>query len=764
MAGFIERQFGIQRPLAWWDRLEALVARELAPNRRKIRTALRIATIVTIAIGLDASCHVNTQLGAVIVWLLAGAGPMMSIRRALTWQFAVMVALITAVMMARAFVDSPWLMLPFLFAWISFSTYLGATRKLGAGIVVIQIVCLITFYDVVYGPQEIGWNAAASFDGSAIAFGVIVLFDNWFWPDPGEPLLIESLGASIARARSQLLGATNFFLAGESVPRPPLPAPTSDLPTHMALLDQAMAEGASEHRHAILLAAITRAARMNHEVDRLITTAREILPRELRMMVTGEIQMAVNAIAAALDEISHKLPAHIIAGADELAPATRTQVRLAMDTLVARVIEIRPAYVGKASSAEIGNFAEFIDSLAVLARHIERPLDEPPRRPTTNPSKRAVPRLSDPADPAVVRYCLKVGLCTVVGYLIGLITQRPDLFIILMTVITTATPSYGATLHKMCLRIAGAIIGGAVSLLAIIIVTPNFETLPAYMLASFAVFYPFAYSSVGNARTSFAGKQMGVIFSLVFVGLSPSNNIYEPLWRIWGLLLGDLVVATVFFMLWPEYAGDSLLPRLQKVLASMLALAPGGSASTSEDQILKTNSETMRVLTEFLTIADDARLEGRTCTVYRDGIVEATGVLRRISNQLSSIAIARVIVPMPPLDPATELARERVFNTIRGQLSSWLDFFSSPEWSSASAARAVAEKHSADELAGPLNEFSSQLEAGGFAQLASWPLEPRRTMLAELESMRQLEFLLSELNRYLADVPAPPRDASRIQR
>jgi uncharacterized membrane protein YccC len=761
VAGFIEQQFGIRRPPAWWDRLEALVARELAPNRRKIRTALRIATIVTIAIGLDASCHVNTQLGAVIVWILAGAGPMMSIRRALTWQFAVMVALITAVMMARAFVDSPWLMLPFVFAWISFSTYLGATRKLGAGIVVIQIVCLITFYGVVYGPGEIGWNAAASFDGSAIAFGVIVLFDNWLWPDPGEPILMESLGASVARARSQLLGASNFFLAGESVPRPPLPAPTSDLPAHMALLDQAMAEGASERRRAILLAAITRAARISLEVDRLVTTAREILPREIRTMVLGEIQRAVNAIAAALDEISHNLPARIVTGADEQSPATRTQLRLTMDNLNERVIEVRSAYIGKSSPAEIENFAEFIDSLAVLTRHIERPLDEPPGPSTTNPSKSAVPRSSVPADPAVVRYCLKVGLCTVVGYVIGLITQRPDLFIILVTVITTATPTYGATMHKMYLRIAGAIIGGAVSLLAIIIVTPNFETLPAYMLASFAVFYPFAYSSVGNARTSFAGKQMGIIFSLVFIGLSPSDNIYEPLWRIWGLLLGDLVVATVFFALWPEYAGDSLLPRLKRVLANMLALAPGGSAS-SEDQILKTNSETMRVLTEFLEIADDARMEGRSCAVYHDGIVEAAGALRRIANRLSSIATARVLVQMPQLDPVTESARERVFNTIRGQLSSWLDFFSGAEWSSASAARAIAEKHSAEELAEPLNEFSAQLEEGGFARLASWPFEPRRTMMAELQSMRGLEVLFSELNRYLADVPSAAPHAARI--
>ncbi|MGB0062111.1 FUSC family protein [Candidatus Binatus sp.] len=763
VAGFIEQQLGVQQPLAWLDRLEALVARELAPSARKIRTALRIATIVTIAIGLDASCHVNSPLGAVIVWLLAGAGPMMSIRKALTWQIAVMLALITSVMMARAFAETPWLMLPFVFVWISLSTYVGATRKLGVGLLVIQIVCLITFYGVVFAPQEIGWNAAASFDGSAIAFGVVVLFDNWLWPDPGEPILMESLRASVARARSELLGASIFFLASESVPRPPLPASTSDLPAHMALLDQALVEGASERRRAILLAAITRAARISLEVDRLITTARENLPREIRTMVAGEIQKAVNAIAAALDEISHNLPARIAVGADEQAPATLTHLRLAMDSLAGRVVEIRPAYIGKASPAEIENFAEFIDSLAVLTRLIERPLDEPPRPPTTNPSSSTVPRLSGRADPAVVRYCLKVGLCIVVGYLIGLITQRPDLFIILMTVITTATPTYGATMHKMSLRIAGAIIGGAVSLLAIIIVTPNFDTLPTYMLVSFAVFYPFAYASIGNARMSYAGKQMGIIFSLVFIGLSPSSNIYEPLWRIWGVLLGDFVVAIVFFTLWPEYAGDSLLPRLRRVIANMLALAPSGSASSSEDSILKTNSETMRVLTEFLEIAEDARMEGRTCSVYHDGIVEAAGTLRRIANRLSSIATARVLTQMPQLDPVTESARERVFNAIRGQLISWLDFFSGAEFLSASAARAIAETHLAGELAEPLNEFSSHLEEGGFARLASWPLEPRRTMMAELQSMRRLEFLFSELNLYLADIPSSPRPASRIE-
>jgi len=345
VTGFIERQSGIRWPLAWLDRLEALLARELAPSSRKIRSAFRIATVVTVAIGLDASCHVNTQLGAVIVWLLAGAGPMMSLRKALTWQVAVMLALITSVLMARAFAETPWLILPYVFAWISLSTYLGATRKLGAGILVIQIVCLITFYGVIFSPEEIGWHAAASFDGSAIAFAVIVLFDNWLWPNPGEPILIESLRASVARARTLVLEASNIFLAGEGVHRSPVPAPTSDLPAHMALLGQATAEGASEQRRAILLAAITRAARIHLEVD-----------REIRTMVAPELQAATDAIGDALEEIAQHLAARVIAGVDELRPAARARLNDAMETLTARMIEIRPAYIGKSSSKKNREF------------------------------------------------------------------------------------------------------------------------------------------------------------------------------------------------------------------------------------------------------------------------------------------------------------------------------------------------------------------------------------------------------------------------
>ncbi len=752
MAGFAQPEIRLAQPAGWFDQLAALLTRELAPSPRKLRTALRMTTIATLGAGLIVSCHVNNQLGTYIVWLLVGAGPMMSPRKGVAFLIAEGFAVAASVVMSGILSETPWLLLPFLFAVISFSTYIGTTFKLGAALLLIQVVCLDTFYSVVFAPDEIGWAAAGIFGGSVIAFGVILLFDNWLWPDLGETILLESLGASSARARSRLLEASNYYLDRQAAPRPHLPPATSDLPAHMNLLNRAVAEGASEHRQAILLAAVTRVARINLEVDRLTVAARQNVPGQVREMVRPELQATVDALAAVLDELARQLPSYIAVGVDSKPPASRLRARSAMDALGARVIQVRPSYIGTASSAEIENFATFTDSLATLTAHIERVLDEPPHPPATIAPNTTVARSTAP-DPAVVRYSVKVGVCVVIGYVIGIVDHRPELNTILTTIIITALPTYGAVLRKMNLRIIGAAIGGVISLLTIIIVTPNFETLPAYLLAVFVVFYVSAYSSLGSGRVAYAGKQIGTTFALVFTGLSPSLDIYEPLWRIWAILLGTMVVAVVALLLWPEYAGDSLLPRLRGVIRDTLALTPGGAAANTEDEIQRVNSQTMRTLAEILEVADDAQVEGRTSTVNHNAIVSAAGTLRRIANRLASIATARIASRLPPLDPVTELAREAVLDAIRRHLQTWLDFFSGANSLSRPAAEAIARSYPTDDLEKPLEQFGSRLEEREFARIAPWTLDQRRVLLAELNAMRRLEYLISQLNRWLQQIP-----------
>jgi len=143
-----------------------------------------------------------------------------------------------------------------------------------------------------------------------------VVFDNWLWPDRAEPILIETLRASAARHHQRLAGATRFYLNARAAPRPEEPPRTSDLPQHLALLQRAVFEGLTAHRRAVLLAAITRLARIQIETDRLIIAVREDVPRQVRAMMRPEIERAVDAITAALDDMAHDASSLMRSGAD----------------------------------------------------------------------------------------------------------------------------------------------------------------------------------------------------------------------------------------------------------------------------------------------------------------------------------------------------------------------------------------------------------------------------------------------------------------
>ena len=761
MAG-VAKDLRIVQFANWFDQFGTFLASELAPTPRKLRTALRFTTVATIGTGLVAACHVYSEFGAYIVWLLVGAGPMMSPRRAIQFLIAEGIALAVSVVLARAFADTPWLMAPLLFALVSYGTYVGMIRKFAPGLLLIEVVCLGNFYDVVFAPGDIGWSSAGALGGSALAFGILVLFDNWLWPDPGDAILLESLSRSVAQARLRFLAAADYYVGRSGTPRPKLPPPTSDLPAHMTLLDQASAEGASQYRHAILLAAISRTARINLEVDRLVFSAREQVPHAVREMVRPELIAAARGIAEALDDFARQLRVDVPVGVDRMPPA-RAQARAAMDKLSARVLEVRHEYIRTAGTAEIENFAAFTDSLAVLTAHLERLLDEPPQSLPKAPSELA-PLFTLSPNPDLARYSLKVGLCAVVGYAIGLTAQRPELSTILTTVLITALPTYGAAMRKMILRIVGALLGGIVSLVAIIIVSPNFDNLPSYMMTVLVVFFVSGYASLTSGRVSYAGRQIGTTFTLVFAGLSPSIEIYSPLWRIWSILLGTFVVAIATLLLWPVYAGDSLLPRLRRVIEDTLALAPGGSAAGDDEQISEVNSDTMRLLAEILQVADDAQLEGRSSMVDHNAIVEATGALRRIANRFASISTGRISVQLPPIDPAIESERGAILAPIVKQLENWLDYFKSPHCFKPAIAHAVANAYRPEDLRIPLASFGSWIEDGNYARVEKWTLDQRRTILAELQSMRRLDFLINDLNRWLARIPGAPPSARPVAR
>src|SRR5438105_15143993 len=152
MAQLVRHARGMSALSGWLERLKGLLAEELAPGPRRFWTSLRLTLIATLGVGLIAICHVNSELGSYIVWLVVAAGPMMPVRSAATILVAEGTMLVSSVVMARALAETPWLMLPLIFAFMAASTFITTTRKLGAAGLLIQVVSLASFYGVVFAP------------------------------------------------------------------------------------------------------------------------------------------------------------------------------------------------------------------------------------------------------------------------------------------------------------------------------------------------------------------------------------------------------------------------------------------------------------------------------------------------------------------------------------------------------------------------------------------------------------------------------------
>ena len=749
-------RFAFSRIHGFTNRLQALIdllVAEMAPRHRRVRTAVRMAFIASFGAGVMAACHVESILGPYIVWsLVSGAGPMMNFAEATGFTIAAAVMVGLSFLLAGIFAETPWLMVPFVGVLIAALTYSMPSSKFGSPGLVLKVITLDTFYDIVFRPADFGYGIAATFGGAALAFAIIALFDTWLWPNPAETILLESVAESLERIRRRLLALGDSYLDPGGRIKPPSVPPISAMPTQLELLKRTASEGVSAYRHAILLSSITRTERLHNEVDRMTIVALEDAPREVRGILRRELSDAIAAVAAALDELARLMPHEIPVGPDLPPPPAATHIKPVMNALDTATLAARPGYISRVPAGEVVNLAAFIAGLTRMAELLDRRLDQPPASELSAARAGGWFELP-PYNPAMIRYSIKLGLATMLGYVIGVASHHSELNTILTTVIITGLPTYGAAVHKMILRLVGSAIGGMVALLTITLITPNFETLPVYVLAFFLVSFVSAYAGGSSGRIAYAGSQIGTAFVLTFAGLSPSEAIDTPLYRVWSILLGVMIVAVVFFSIWPEYSSDSMLPRLRKALRDTLDLVPGTAVAASEASIDATSSEISQTLFELLGVVDDARLEGARSRIDPAAVVDACGTLRRIAHRLGRLDAERLEHPLPPLAPASAALYETFLAAFRARGARWLNFLLGPDALNSPRAAAVAASFTHDELTRPLQELNDRISADQFAEVGQWTLEQRRGLLAELQSFHRITELAAELDGHMAHVP-----------
>lgn len=735
------------------DNSVMVLGQQLASNPHRLRTSTRMALIAAAGAGLSAALHIDEPIGAYVLWsIISAPAAMMVPMTGLGLIAASAITLAISMPLAGSLVETPWLLVPFFSLAAAGWSYYFTDAQLSNGWRMLEVVFLTTFFIIIFDPKNFGWSVGYTFGGMCVAFGLVMLFDNVLWPDPAAARLRQLLAEETLAMRTRLGLVARAYLDLTGA----IPLPQSSFmgafSLHLSLLARADRENLSPRGHILLLGAVSTTERRRIEIDRLLGIADEPVPRAIREWLRPEVQAVIDAIDASLaaeaahfaGDFYHSDP-----------PDSVTPVENALAILNQRSAEQHPKFVTNVRADELSNMSAFFIGMQRLGRLFRHP----PIALRDSAHTVAAKKISAARnDPAKIRYCIKLAIAMAIAFGVAMVAHRVDLKTIILTVMIAGLPTYGGSLHKMILRFAGGVMGGVLALSAIIVSSPNFESVVSYMIVSFLAFYLAAYVGLSGGGLGYAGKQAGTTFALVFIALSPSADIYVPLYRLWGVFLGVIVVALVFLILAPEYAGDSMVPRLEKMLEAILTLMPGAPHRATDREIESIEIAAAKTLGELLEIADDARIEGRRSIVDPDAIIETVGTLRRITHRLASAAAAREVMEIPTLTLAFEATRSRFLATLSEHFQQCLDFVKRR----ASGIQRAIPQWAEDQARKLLEAGEQEVSANNFAILSALSTVERRAVLAEMENAQRLTVLAGELSEQLSRISPGEHAAAAV--
>ena len=165
------------------------------------------------------------------------------------------------------------------------------------------------------------------------------------------------------------------------------------------------------------------------------------------------------------------------------------------------------------------------------------------------------------------QFGVKVTFCALICYLTYTALQWQDIHTAMITCYVAALGTVGETVHKLVLRIAGCLVGALLGCAAIFFLMPHMNNIGQLMALVFTGCTLAAWVAQGSQRIAYAGVQIGLAFLLtVLQGFGPDVHISVALDRVYGILLGNVVVFLVFTQVWPMNISSQIDEMLKKHL------------------------------------------------------------------------------------------------------------------------------------------------------------------------------------------------------
>jgi len=177
------------------------------------------------------------------------------------------------------------------------------------------------------------------------------------------------------------------------------------------------------------------------------------------------------------------------------------------------------------------------------------------------------------SNPAHWQFALKTTLAVMIVYAVYSLLDWPGLRTSIVTCFFVALGSLGETVHKLSLRLSGAVIGGVLAGLCIVFVLPYCTDIGQLSVITAVVALFAGWVATSSERLSYAGLQIAFAFFLgVLQTDAPATDLTVLRDRVVGIVLGNIVITVVFSTLWPESAVTRLRAALADALRAVAAL------------------------------------------------------------------------------------------------------------------------------------------------------------------------------------------------
>lgn len=206
---------------------------------------------------------------------------------------------------------------------------------------------------------------------------------------------------------------------------------------------------------------------------------------------------------------------------------------------------------------------------------------------------------------------LKSSLKYTIGMLICLFMVQalnwPAIDTAMVTCLVIAQTSMGADYRKALLRISGAVLGGLLAYVFIIVIQPAIDTVAGFLLGIAPVVMIAAWVGSGGPRIAYMGVQIGYAFAhVVLADFGPITDLEIARDRVLGIILGITVMGILDQLLWPVSSIQILRGRLVTGLANLADwLQPADGSPPRPMTMLAVD----RLIAQALDILDHARFE-----------------------------------------------------------------------------------------------------------------------------------------------------------